>query len=218
MLNTREEVDGEFRYTLNDADSPTRYLAYRWATTVPTELEPGIVALMRDVTASAPIIGFGKTIADAEAHNYIRELRENLAAGKCLLLTIFSGERELIGLCTLRRNLNPNNKHLTDLAKGMIAERFRGGMVLPAAFYEICTRCEKEGADVLTLDVRAETPAHKVWTKLGFQTYGVLDDYARVDGKVHAGHFMKQPVAELKARVAGIMEAAAAKQQRAAAA
>ncbi|HYD81460.1 MAG TPA: GNAT family N-acetyltransferase [Paucimonas sp.] len=204
MHNTRVERDGEVQYA-TDIVADVKHIAYRWTQRIDETLEGRIIELMREVTAGAPIIGFGTAIADDEAKAYIKELRENLAAEKCRLLTIYSSERELIGLCTLKRNLNPNNRHITDLAKGMIAEKYRGGMVLPAAFHEIAIRCEQDGVEVVTLDVRADTPAHRVWQKFGFRSYGVLDDYARVNGQVFAGHFMMQKVSELKDRAIGIL-------------
>lgn len=182
-------------------------IAYGWAQHVDARLETEIIALMRDVTASAPIIGFGTAIDDDEAALYIKELNENLRAGKCRLLTIRASTGNLVGLCSLRRNLNPNNRHITDLAKGMIAESYRGKIVLPAAFYEIALQCERDGVELITLDVRADTPAHHVWERFGFQVYGTLGDYARVNGTSCAGHYMMQKVSDLKSRALARLEA-----------
>jgi hypothetical protein len=169
------------------------------------EFAVDVIQLMRDTSAGAPIIGFGRTIDDDEARVYIDELRSNLQAGKCRLLTIFADGKRLIGLCTLKRNLNPNNRHITDLAKGMIDEGFRGGLVLPAAFHEIATQCERDGVDIVTLDVRADTPAYRAWVRFGFESYGMLPDYARSGTQVFAGHFMMQAVSALKSRAIAIL-------------
>ncbi|ACR29402.1 GNAT family N-acetyltransferase [Burkholderia glumae] len=181
------------------------HVAYRWADTVDDALGGQIVELMRRTSESAPIIGFAETISDEEGLAYLAELRANLAAQKVRLLTIFASTGQLIGLCTLRRNLNPNNRHITDLAKGMIHDTFRGGGVLPAAFVEIALQCDADGVEIVTLDVRDGTPAHRVWEHFGFQTWGTLPDYARAQGQVHAGRFMMQPVADLKARSLGML-------------
>lgn len=199
----------DVQYKMELAGQPSAQVNYRWAPEIGDTLAVDIVELMRATSAGAPVIGFGKTIDDSEAVTYIRELRENLAAGKCRLLAIYAGASQLIGLCTLKRNLNPNNRHITDLAKGMIDERFRGAAVLPAAFYEIATQCELDGVELLTLDVRADTPAHRAWLKFGFESYGMLPDYARAGGEVFAGHFMMQPVSALKARAASVLHAKA---------
>ncbi|KVT15065.1 acetyl-transferase [Burkholderia sp. MSMB1078WGS] len=181
------------------------HVTYRWTNGVDDALGAQIVELMRRTSESAPIIGFAETITDAEASRYLEELRSNLAGEKVRLLTIFANTGQLIGLCTLRRNLNPNNRHITDLAKGMIHDACRGGGVLPAAFVEIALQCDRDNVELLTLDVRDGTPAHRVWEHYGFQTWGTLPDYARANGKIHAGHFMMQRVADLKERALAML-------------
>jgi hypothetical protein len=200
----RTSIAGGARYAMTFEDAPLD-IDYRWHQDVDDALAMRIVDLMRHTSASAPIIGFAEEISDGAAAAYIADLRANLLAQKCRLLVISTGPGLLIGLCTLRRNLNPNNAHIADLAKGMIHEAWRGGLVLPAAFHEIALTCEADGVDIVTLDVRAGTPAHRTWERFGFQTWGVMPDYARTQGAVHAGHYMLQPVADLKARALAIM-------------
>jgi hypothetical protein len=198
--------DDAARYAMN-FDGVRLDIDYRWHRRVDDALAERIVELMRHTSASAPIIGFAEEISDEAAAAYIADLRANLDARKCRLLVISTSAGFLIGLCTLRRNLNPNIGHIADLAKGMIRETHRGGLVLPAAFHEIALQCESDGVEVVTLDVRAGTPAHKTWERFGFSTWGVMPDYARAQGVTHAGHFMMQSVADLKARAIGVMEA-----------
>jgi len=94
---------------------------------------------------------------------------------------------------------HPVSKQLTvDLAKGMIKPAWRGGRILAEAFAEIAAQCERDAAELVTLDVRAGSRAHQVWERFGFRTYGTLPDYARVAGESVAGYFMMQPVAQLK--------------------
>jgi hypothetical protein len=207
MISTDRTLDdGVARYTMT-FDGSLVGIDYQWCPSVDDALAGRIVELMRHTSAGAPIIGFAEEISDAAAAAYIADLRANLAAQKCRLLAISTAPGLLIGLCTLRRNLNPNNGHITDLAKGMIREAFRGGNVLPAAFHEIALQCEADAVEIVTLDVRAETPAHKTWQRFGFETWGVMPDYARAQGRVHAGHFMMQRVADLKARALAAMAA-----------
>ena len=213
MINTLRTLSAEGAcYDIPFPEAGVTSIVYGWPEQIDAALERQIIELMRHTTASAPIIGFAQDISDDDARNYLQELRSNLAARKCRLLSIKSNDGLLIGLCTLRRNLNPNNRHITDLAKGMIREEFRKASVLPAAFNEIALQCEADGADLLTLDVRAETPAHHAWERFGFQIYGTLPDYARAQGATHAGHFMMQKVSDLKARAVKTLEARARKQ------
>ena len=201
------QADGSALYALAFPSEGVSQLIFHWPREIDAGLAEQVIGLMRLTTASAPIIGFAETIGDDEARSYIDDLRGHLAAGKCRLLAIRTEAGRLVGLCTLRRNLNPNNRHLTDLAKGMIHEAYRGGLMLPAAFAEIALQCEADGVDVVTLDVRAGTPAHKIWERMGFETWGVLPDYARAQGQVHAGHYMRQRVADLKRRSLEMIDA-----------
>lgn len=202
-IRTQLADGAQYPIVLPKAD--VTHVTYRWANTVDDALGAQVIELMRRTSESAPIIGFAETITDAEAIRYLDELRSNLAAEKVRLLTIFASTAQLIGLCTLRRNLNPNNRHITDLAKGMIHDAYRGGGVLPAAFVEIALQCDLDHVELVTLDVRDGTPAHRVWEHYGFQIWGTLPDYARADGKVHAGHFMMQRVEDLKERALGML-------------
>jgi hypothetical protein len=216
MIHTLRFADAaSVRYRIEFPEAGIEHLVFGWPTQIDAALEAQIVALMRHTTAGAPIIGFAEEITDTQAAGYLAELRGNLAAGKCRLLTIFASTGLLIGLCTLRRNLNPNNAHITDLAKGMIREEFRGAAVLPAAFHEIAMQCERDGVELLTLDVRAETPAYHAWKRFGFESYGFLADYARVKGQALSGHFMMQKVADLKDRALKMLELRLQKQAQA---
>jgi hypothetical protein len=177
-----------------------------WPSSVDDILADDIIRLMRQTTQATPLIGFSATISDEQAHRYIEELNANLATRKCHLLAVRANQGRLIAKCLLRRNLNPNNRHIADLAKGMIAEEFRGGgLVLATAFIEIAKLCTIEDIDLLTLDVRAGTHAQQTWEHFGFKTYGVLEDYARIDGQSIAGHFMAQSVASLRATAMQVM-------------
>jgi hypothetical protein len=180
-------------------------VTYAWPSSIDEALAEDIVHLMRQTTEAAPFIGFDTTIDDEQANRYIEELKANLASGKCHLLAISANNDGLIAKCVLRRNLNPNNRHIADLCKGMISEKYRGGLVLAAAFVEISRRCDMEGIDLLTLDVRAGTHAQRAWERFGFRTYGLLEDYARVAGQSIAGRFMAQSVANLRAAALDIL-------------
>jgi hypothetical protein len=45
------------------------------------------------------------------------------------------------------------------------------------------------GGEIITLEVRADGP-EMLWKRLGFQSYGILADYARVRGTSITGHYM----------------------------
>ena len=91
--------------------------------------------------------------------------------------------------------------HRAELAKGVVHPEFRGMHFVQLALREITRRAERLGVEQLVLDVREHTRAHRLWQFFGFETYGVLEDYARAQGRVHRGHFMAQAVRALRLRV-----------------
>ncbi|MCJ8271249.1 MAG: hypothetical protein MJK04_17850, partial [Psychrosphaera sp.] len=110
-------------------------------------------------------------------------------------------DNEVICMVILVQNGSPNNCHIADMSKGMISNDHRGAGVLFQAFASIVQKCKEHKIELLTLDVRDGTPAREIWQKCGFENYGMLDDYARIDGKIIAGHYMKQTVSDLAARL-----------------
>jgi ribosomal protein S18 acetylase RimI-like enzyme len=104
-------------------------------------------------------------------------------------------------LVILSRSSMPNCRHIADLSKGVVHPSYRGSGLVARAFSEVVRLCQAQGIELLTLDVREGTRAHRLWQSFGFQTYGVLDDYARVDGVKHRGHYMAQTVESLALRL-----------------
>ena len=80
-----------------------------------------------------------------------------------------------------------------------MAPQFRNGQVVKAALREIARHAETLRVEQLVLDVREGSRAHLLWQRFGFRTYGVLEDYARIGGVSHRGHFMVQTTASLRA-------------------
>lgn len=186
-------------FRINTGELGPIEISYSWPRTIDELLASQIIALIRATTRSTPIIGFGTEVSDTQAQAFIEELRAGLAGGKIHYLAVKTPAGQLVGQCILRRNLNPNNCHIADLGKGVVDERFRdGGAILAAAFLVIADVCDQQGIQLLTLDVRAGTRAHKIWERFGFKCYGFLDDYARSQGQSFAGYFMSQRVESLR--------------------
>jgi len=179
---------------------------YEWHMALDEGMKPRILELLRVISEDTPIVGFGRKIDQETFERYWAELEENVLAGKIRLMTMNVEGVGIIGLCNFRRNLNPNNGHIADLAKGMIDPRFRGAGVLPGAFLEICGQCRKDGVDMVTLDVRDESDAERIWSRFGFTTYGVLPDYSRANGRSYRGFFMYQSVADLEELAQSLVE------------
>jgi hypothetical protein len=72
---------------------------------------------------------------------------------------------------------------------------------LRLALAEIVSRARELGVEQFELDVRENSRAHRLWQQMGFRTWGVMDDYARVNGCAYRGHYMRQSVDDLSNRL-----------------
>lgn len=184
------------------ADNGPKVIDYQWHQSVPANDKQAVVALIRKVSATDPIVGFSDKVSEEDIVQYLEKLEKDLVAGRSHLMVGKTADNEVVCMVVLVPNGSPNNCHIADMSKGMISQDHRNSGILYDAFRSIVGKCRQHGVELLTLDVRDGTAARQVWLKCGFENYGMLDDYARIDGKIIAGHYMKQKVADLEQRLA----------------
>ena len=109
----------------------------------------------------------------------------------------------------LTANGQPNCRHLAEISKCIIHPSSRGRGLLSVGFQHVLARCRVRRIDVVTLDVRKGTRAEQLWLALGFRPFGELNDYARTDGKTHAGTYLYASVDDLMRRHMSAKNAAA---------
>jgi ribosomal protein S18 acetylase RimI-like enzyme len=135
-----------------------------------------------------------------EAQAFIEDLRHCVAdGGSSVLLGRVDGQPAFLAILTLNRM--PNCRHRAELSKGVVHPDYRGKNFVQLGFRALLLRAEQLGIEQLVLDVREGCRAHALWQRFGFVSFGVLEDYARIDGKSHRGHFMVQSVASLRALI-----------------
>lgn len=175
-------------------------MVLRWET-CPTEATlEAVVELIDCARHEGGTLGYAAPMTAGQAAVFANGLRRSLPSGESHALLGTVGQHLRL-FCLLTPSPLPNCWHRGELGVGVIHPGFRGRGLLPRAFRAIVRRCESLAIEQLVLDVREGTRAHLLWERFGFQTYGVLDDYARVNGLRYRGHFMAQSVASLKQRV-----------------
>ncbi|MDT9698129.1 hypothetical protein [Streptomyces sp. P17] len=113
-------------------------------------------------------------------------------------------------MCVLRTTSMPNGRHIADVSKAYLDPRVRGTTAVHRLVAEVCDRAGDIGVELFTIDVREGSPAHRVWSRFGFTTYGVLEDYVRVREVSHRGHYMSCPVRSLADTARAALSARAA--------
>lgn len=168
-----------------------------WPTTIDADLEPRIIALYNDAIRATTVIGYSELISDEEGEVLIGNLRESLEKGA---ISLFTGrlEQELVCMAIISASEMPNCKHIANVYKGIVRSDQQKTGLLKSAFFNIAEYCESHGYEIITLDVRENSPPHKIWLSIGFKQYGRMEDYARVNGVSHPGVFLSQAASDLK--------------------
>ncbi len=178
----------------------SRSASYDWMDKVDERSAADIVTLLNSTVADGGTLGYEHPLTRHQEVQFIAGLREGVASGRThLLLGRVDGRPAFMAL--LHLSGMANCRHRAELAKGVVHPEFRGMHFVQLALREITRRAERLGVEQLVLDVREHTRAHRLWQFFGFETYGVLEDYARAQGRVHRGHFMAQAVRALRLRV-----------------
>ena len=174
-----------------------------WEAQPSDEKLAAIVELLDCAADDGGILGHTQPMSLKEAATFQRSLRQALQAGAVHAL-LGEVSQELVFFCLLTPNPLPNCRHRAELSKGMLHPDYRRQHLMSAVVDAVVEKAESLQIEQLVLDVRENSHAHRVWQGLGFRSYGVLDDYARVNGRVHRGHFMCQSVASARRHAAAV--------------
>lgn len=175
-------------------------ISCEWVPDISTELAPEIIALVDCAVGDRGTLGYVEPMSTSQAGAFVADLRRRMAAGEShVLLGRVSGKPAFLAILTL--NGMPNCRHRAELSKGVVHPDFRGQQHVQRGLKSLVLRAEQLGVEQFVLDVREGSRAHRLWQNFGFESYGVLDDYARIHGTRHRGCFMVQTVASLRARL-----------------
>lgn len=178
----------------------TENTRYDWVTQLNDQDGQGLIALYNDSLSSGTYIGYTEIISAQQSMSIIKGLNEKLDVNAIHLLLIKQGD-SIVGSVQVTPSSMPNCRHSAELSKGIIASHCQGSGLMRQSFLQIALYCQEMGYEQVTLDVRYDSKPHLIWQKLGFKEFGVLTDYARVDGKKLRGAYMYQPTHELIERL-----------------
>lgn len=171
---------------------------YTWLTPQDRAELADVVDLVVLVSADDPFLGLPARPTDQQTAQLHARLRDGLAAGATQVLAVRTSAGEVVGCVAVNRPATSNQGHIGELTTGAVHPGHRGKRVVTGAFGEIVRHCEHVGIELLRLDVRQGIRAERLWRAYGFQEYGRLADYGRVDGHSYTGIYLAQPVSRLR--------------------
>lgn len=173
---------------------------HQWVSDFDADTSHAIVTLVNCATGDGGTLGYAEPMSLTDATAFIGNLRRRVATGEShVLLGWVGGMPAFLAVLTL--NGMTNCRHRAELSKGVVHPNYRGRRFVQIGFRELVRRAEQLGVEQFVLDVREGSRAHLLWQRFGFESFGVMQDYARVRGAKHCGHFMVQTVASLRARL-----------------
>ncbi|MGF7234844.1 MAG: GNAT family N-acetyltransferase [Frankia sp.] len=161
-----------------------------------TAYHADLIDMLAESVTDDGILGYASPLTADQGAAFYEDLRRLVSRGDGLLLI---GEDTLgvFGMCWVAVSTMPNCRHVAEVSKAYLKPRVRRTGAVIELVVAVCDRMLSDGVERLRIDVRENSPAHRVWETFGFQTFGVLEDYSRIDGIGHRGHFMTHSVAEL---------------------
>jgi ribosomal protein S18 acetylase RimI-like enzyme len=154
-------------------------------------------AMLARSVAEEGILGYRTAPTAEEVAGFCADLEHRLASGAGHLL-LGEDDAGIVGMCIVNVATMPNSRHIAEVSKAYLEPRVRRTTAVAELAMAVCQRMREQDVETLRIDVRENTPAHQVWQRFGFTTYGILDDYSRVNGVSHRGHFMTHSVDRLQ--------------------
>lgn len=164
----------------------TQYTLY-WPTALSEVDRRELLSLYDEVARHESTHGYTGSIANELGRSMVDAEAESLAAGQIHMLLARDADG-LVGSLILQPYVSDARSHTVNSKKAVVARRARGTF-FPLMFDEAIRKAVAVGAEVATLDVAEDGPV-KLWKSLGFKEYGILDDYARRNGRSLKGYFL----------------------------
>ncbi|CAN0620811.1 putative acetyltransferase, GNAT family [Burkholderia multivorans] len=174
-------------------------MKFEWPSSLSRQDMSDLVDLMNTVSTRETTLGFYEPIAEATGLAMMEALDADIRGGALNLLIARDapGER-IVGMLILARQTLPARRHIVEMKRCVIEPAYRGRFV-PDGWRLALERVQEMGCDMIVIDVRSDGKAEQLWRRLGFVEYGRLDDYARVNGRVITGYFLRAYVKDVLA-------------------
>jgi L-amino acid N-acyltransferase YncA len=174
---------------------PAAGRSWRWPADL-TAYRDDLARMLAASVADDGILGYAAPLTVAQGTAFCADLQAGVDKGEKLVV-IGADELGTFGMCVLTTTAMPNCRHLAEASKAYLDPRVRRTGAVAELVLAVCARMREEGVQRLRIDVREGSPAHLVWQRFGFTTFGILDDYSRINGVSYRGHFMAHSVDEL---------------------
>jgi hypothetical protein len=146
------------------------------------------VALLNVVVRTSGTNGYSKELTAEDGQRLFAGLEFAISRGEASQLLARDEKGCIIGIATLQRYKQPDRHHVIEISRVAIAPERRGEFLM-VGWREVLRQVGKIGGDLIAIDVSEDGPVC-LWERLGFKTWGVMRDYARVGSRQLDGYYM----------------------------
>lgn len=167
---------------------------------------PDLAQLLRACVMNGAAVGFIPPLAEEAAVDFWWGQEAAVQAGEKIILLATMGAR-VIGTVTLALAPQVNGTHRAEIAKMLVHPEARRQGIAASLLRRAEEVARGQGRRLLVLDTRQGDDAERLYGRLGWQSCGIIPDYAlNGDGTSHATHVMYR---QLAGRPAGLSVVAA---------
>lgn len=155
--------------------------------------------LLNEVVRTSGTNGYSTPLTLEDGRKLAAGIEIAIERDEAAQLLCRDADGKLVGIGSLRRYKQPDRRHVLEVSSVAILPD-RRGQFLTDGWRQVLRRSQEMGAALLAIDVSEDGPI-RLWERLGFKTWGVMKDYARVGERKLDGYYMTADVAEALARV-----------------
>lgn len=150
---------------------------------------PALCDVLIDCVEDGASVGFMAQLTPAQAHAFWTGVADAVGDNATVLIVARVGG-EIVGTVQLGVKLPPNQPHRADLKKLLVHRKARGLGLARALMDEAEAQALQHGRRLLVLDTATGSAAEAIYERLGWQSAGVIPDYALYpDGRFCASTF-----------------------------
>lgn len=171
-------------------------MKFTWPRRLSMKDRHDVIRLMNAVAVRETTLGFHEELSMDAGLALMEDFDEDLRRGRVEFLAVRTDDDTIVGMVTLAQAALPARRHIVEMRRCVVDPSYRGSFLLRGWEHAVA-RVREIGGEIITLEVRADGP-EELWRRLGFQSYGLLPDYARVRGNSIVGHYMYAVRAEIE--------------------
>ena len=163
-------------------------------------LQQALAELLTDCVAGGASVGFMHPLSPERARAFWQGVADGVARGERALL-VAEDRHGLCGTVQLVLAQPDNQPHRADVSKMLVHRRARRRGIGEALLGEVERVARDTGKTVLVLDTIAGSDAERLYRRLGWQSCGLIPDYALMPhGGLAATHVFYKQLAPEAAR------------------